>query len=148
MRTTLNTPTHRVRHSGLSLRAFRGAAILIVLALALIALDREGVLSPIKSRAQVLLRPIERTLTQTRMALRSDIDMIAGSSTLRQQVKDLQQQVAQLREQNIRLQGLQTENNQLKLELGIRQTYEWKTLAASIVQSNAENARRIVRIDR
>jgi rod shape-determining protein MreC len=130
------------------LRAFRGAAILIVLALVLIALDREGVLSPIKSQAQVLLRPIERTLTQTRMALRSNIDMLAGSSTLRQHVKDLQQQVAQLREQNIRLQGLQTENNQLKLELGIRQTYEWKTLAASIVQSNAENARRIVRIDR
>lgn len=148
MRTTLNTPPHRVRHSGLSLRAFRGAAILIVLALALIALDREGVLAPIKSRAQAVLRPVEQTMTQTRMGLRRDLDVMLGSPSLRQQVQDLQEQVAQLREQNIRLQGLQTENNQLKLELGIRQTYEWKTLAASIVQSNAENARRIVRIDR
>src|SRR3954451_8025072 len=147
MRTTFDSSSPRVRHSGITQRALRLALVLILLGLGLIMLDRTGILYPVKSETQVVLRPVERTLTQTRLAVGSFVDAFLGARGLRRQVSDLERQVSALREENIRLRGLQTENNQLKIELGVRQTYDWITLDAAVVEAPSENGRRMIRID-
>lgn len=149
MRTTFDSSPRspRPRRSGLNGPALRAAAIILVLALVLLVLDGAGVLLPVKSRVQAVLQPSERVLTQVRMNVGTRFSLLFGASELQQRVRDLEREVSALREANIRMQGMQRENNQLKLELGIRQTYDWMTTSAMVVQSNMVNGRRIVRID-
>ena len=137
----------RPRRSGLNGPTLRAAALILVLALVLLALDGAGVLLPVKSQVQAVLQPSERVLTQVRMSVGTRLNLLFGASELQQRVVDLEREVSALREENIRMQGMQRENNQLKLELGIRQTYDWTTTSATVVQSNMVNGRRIVRID-
>ena len=148
MRTAFDSASGKTRYSGLNRVALRLALVLILFALILIVLDDAGVLHPVKSRAQVVLRPVERSLTQTRIAFRSGLDALLGAPELRRRVAELEREVGDLRAANIRLQDLRTENDQLKVELGIRQTYGWVTTAAAVVRVNGENGRRMVRIDR
>ncbi len=151
MRTTFDfssTRQSRPRRSGLNGTSLRASAIVLVVALVLIALDGMGVLQPVKSRVQAVLQPPERALTQVRMQLGARVGLLFGVSRMQQRIDELEREVGALREANIRLEGLQRENNQLKLELGIRQTYDWKTTSAAVVQTNMVNGRRIVRIDR
>ena len=146
MRIDISSP--RTRYSGLSWPAFRLVLVLITIALGLLGLDRLGLFHPVKGQAQALLQPVERLLTQTRAAMRGGLETVLGAAELRQRVAALERELGQARATIIQLQGLQAENNQLKLELGIRQTYDWNTVTATVVQANAENGRRIVRIDR
>ena len=148
MRTTFDSSPTRTRSSGLNRLTLRLALLLIFAALLLIMLDGVGVLAPVKGRAQAVLAPVERAMTQTRLALRSGVETMLGTPDLRRRVAELEREVGELRADNIRLQGLETENNQLKVELGVRQTYDWITVDAAVVQVNAENGRRMVRIDR
>jgi rod shape-determining protein MreC len=148
MRTTFEPSSSRTGRTGLSQRSLRAAALLLLVALLLLALDNAGVLAPAKGVAQAILRPPEQALTQIRLSLRARMDGVWGRSQLQRRVSELEQEVSKLREQNVRLQGLQSENNQLKLELGIRQTYEWVTASSTVVQTNVANGRRMIRIDR
>lgn len=148
MRTTFDSTSATTRHSGLTRFTLRLALTLIFSALLLLMLDNTGLLRPVKSQTQAILRPVERSLTQTRLALRSTIEAILGVRDLRRRVDDLERENSELRQANIRLQSFQAENDQLKIELGVRQTYDWQTLEALVVQTNAENGRRMVRIDR
>ncbi len=148
MRTTFDISSSRTRQSGLSRITLRLALIMMLGALLLIVLDNTGVLQPVKSQIQVVLRPVERALTQTRLAARTGIETLLGSSELRDRVADLEREVSDLKQTNVRLQGLQAENDRLKVELGVRQTYDWMTTEAMVVQTNLENGRRMVRIDR
>lgn len=149
MRTTFDSSPRSPgpRRSGLNGPTLRAAAIVLVLALVLLALDGAGVLLPVKSQVQAVLQPSERILTQIRMNVGTRFNLLFGASELEQHVVDLERELSALREANIRMQGMQRENNQLKLELGIRQTYDWMTTSATVVQSNMVNGRRIVRID-
>jgi rod shape-determining protein MreC len=149
MRTTFDfsSPRSRPRRSGLSGSSLRAAAIVLLIALILLALDSAGVLAPVKSQVQAVLQPSERALTRLRVSVGTQINVLFGASELQQRVAELEREVSALREANIRMQGMQRENNQLKLELGIRQTYDWTTISAEIVQANMVNGRRIVRID-
>ena len=148
MRTTFDIPSLRERRSGLNRRTLRLALMVLLAALGLIALDGEGLLHPVKGQVQAGLRPVEQGLTQMRLAMRTGVETLLGTTELRSRVSELEREVGELREANVRLQSLQAENNQLRMELGIRQTYEWMTVSATVVQANAENGRRIVRIDR
>jgi rod shape-determining protein MreC len=87
-------------------------------------------------------------MTQTRLTVGDSIETVRGTSALQRRVAALEQEVSDLRQANLRLQGLQAENDRLKVELGVRQTYEWMTVGAVVVQANAENGRRMIRIDR
>ena len=144
----IDISSSRTRYSGLSWPAFRLVLALIAIALGLLGLDRLGLFHPVKGQAQALLQPVERLLTQTRSAMRGGLETVLGAAELRQRVAALERELGQARATIIQLQGLQAENNQLKLELGIRQTYDWNTVTATVVKANAENGRRIVRIDR
>jgi rod shape-determining protein MreC len=148
MRTTFDLSSSRTRYSRLSRTTLWSALLLILGSLLLIALDNRGFLRPVKSQAQVILRPVERVMTQTRLAVGDSIETVRGTSALQRRVAALEQEVSDLRQANLRLQGLQAENDRLKVELGVRQTYEWMTVGAVVVQANAENGRRMIRIDR
>lgn len=148
MRITFSTGPSRTAHSGINRYTARLVLLLIFLALLLIAFDDTALLRPVKGQVQAILAPLERVLTQTRIGARGALETVLGTSDLRRHVMELEQEVSELREANLRLQGLQTENDQLKVELGVRQTYGWVTTSATVVQSNAENGRRMVRIDR
>lgn len=148
MRTTFETSSTRARYSGLNRITLRLTLVLILLSLALVALDNIGVLHPVKSQAQALLRPLERGLTQTRLGVRAGWESLLGAPELRRRNVELEREIGELRQENLRLRDLKTENDHLKIELGVRQTYDWMTQAATVVQVNGENGRRMVRIDR
>ncbi len=152
MRTTFDTSSPKgfppKRDPGINRAALRLAAIAVVVALLLLVLDGTGILLPVKGYVQAVLRPTEQVLTNVRGATRTRLETLFGASQLQRRVLDLEQEVGRLREENIQLQGLQSENNRLKIELGVRQTYDWDTKSAAVVQANAENGRRIIRIDR
>jgi rod shape-determining protein MreC len=148
MRTTFNISSPRTRYSGLNRRTLRLALVLVILALGLIVLDDVAIVRTFKGHARALLQPVERAFTQTRLSVRRSTEAALGVAELHRQVEALEHELGELRQENLRLQSLQTENNQLKVELGIRQTYEWITTYATVVQTNAENGRRIIRIDR
>jgi rod shape-determining protein MreC len=148
MRTTFDTSSPSKRPSGFNRTTLRVAAVSIVVALVLIALDGVGILQPVKGTFQAVFRPAEQAFTQIRGTVRTRFEMVVGVSALHRRVSELEQEVSSLREANIRLEGLQSENNRLKLELGVRQTYDWVTKSATVVQTNATNGRRMIRIDR
>jgi rod shape-determining protein MreC len=148
MRTTFNIAPSRTRYSGLNRMTLRVAVLMIVVALLVILLDNTGVLHPVKDQAQAILHPVEEALTQTRLGVRSRLESLIEIPQLQRRVAELESEIGQLRQENLRLETLKTENDRLKVELGNRQTYEWITLPATVVQANAENGRRMVRIDR
>jgi rod shape-determining protein MreC len=124
------------------------ALALMVVACVLIALDRQGIFLPLKGRAQAWLSPAERFLTQTRLSVQSASSTLFRADELSGRVAELEREVSALRQENIRLQSMQAENTRLKVELGVRETYDWMTVTAGVVQANAENGRRMIRIDR
>jgi len=147
MRTTFDAANHR-ESEPLGRRRINLALALIALALALIALDGQGLLDPLKSRAQHLLQPAALTLTQTRTSLGGLVERVTGVGSMQQRVSELEQQVSELKAENIRLQTYQNKISLLEQELQIRATYQWQTLSAAVVQGSPENGRRIVRINR
>jgi rod shape-determining protein MreC len=148
MRTTFDRSQPRTRFGGINRHVLAIALALAVAAVLLIVLDGQGIVDPIKGRAQAVLSPVERVLTQTRLRLQSASDALLGGNALRTRVAELEQEVSTLREENIRLQTMQAENTRLKIELGVRETWKWMTVPAAVVQSPAENGRRMIRIDR
>jgi cell shape-determining protein MreC len=114
------------------------ALALMVVACVLIALDRQGIILPLKGRAQAWLSPAERFLTQTRLSVQSASSTLFRADELSGRVAELEREVSALRQENIRLQSMQAENTRLKVELGVRETYEWMTVTAGVVQANAE----------
>ncbi len=148
MRTTFDRSSSRSRFGGISRRVLAVALALVVAACLLIVLDRQGIASPLKGSAQALLSPVERVLTQTRLSFQSVSGTVFGANELRSRVSELEREVSALRQENIRLQSMQAENTRLKVELGVRETYDWMTVTAAVLQTNAENGRRMIRIDR
>jgi rod shape-determining protein MreC len=148
MRTTFDRSTGRTRFGGISRRMLLVALALMVVACVLIVLDRQGIVLPLKGRAQAWLSPAERFLTQTRLSVQSASSTLFRADELSGRVAELEREVSALRQENIRLQSMQAENTRLKVELGVRETYEWMTVTAGVVQANAENGRRMIRIDR
>lgn len=148
MRTTFDRSTARTRFGGINRRMLLVALSLMVVACVLIALDRQGIILPLKGRAQAWLSPAERFLTQTRLSVQSASSTLFRADELSGRVAELEREVSALRQENIRLQSMQAENTRLKVELGVRETYDWMTVTAGVVQANAENGRRMIRIDR
>lgn len=147
MRTTFDA-SNQPRSEPLSRR--RATLLLLVLcaALALIVLDGQGYLDPLKGRAQRMLQPIAQTLTQTRVSVGETLGSITGQGALQRRVTDLERQLSALTAENIRLKTYQNKITLLQQQLQINQTYEWQTVAARVVQGSAESGRRVVRINR
>ncbi len=132
----------------LSRRSLVVLLVVIGVALALLVLDGRGWLDSVKGGGQVVLQPTAQRLTQTRLGVGSWLDGILHFGSLQRRNAALESEIARLQAENARLQSLQSENTALKIELGIRQLYDWETLAAPVVQINADNGRRTMRVAR
>jgi rod shape-determining protein MreC len=121
---------------------------LVVLALVLIVLDGQGILDPVKSRAQRVLQPVAQTLTQARIELGTAVGSITGRGAMQQELERLQQEVSALRDENIRLKVYADKIGLLEQQLQIDRTYNWRTLDATVVRGSTEEGQRIVRINR
>lgn len=122
--------------------------LLLLGSLGLIVLDGEGQLDPLKGRLQQVLQPAVQTLTQTRVAIGETIGSVTGQGALQRRVDDLERELSAVRAENIELQTYKNKITLLEQQLQIDQTYEWRTVAARVVQGSTENGRRVVRISR
>lgn len=145
MRTTFDAPNER-RSPTLSRRRVTLLLLLIAIALGLIILDEQGHLDGPKGQIQAVLQPIEQSLTQTRISIGETIGSVTGQGTMQRRIDELEREIATLREDNIRLKTYQNKIGLLEQELQIRQTYNWQTLSATVVQGSTDNGRRIIRI--
>lgn len=147
MRTTFDAPNER-RSPTLSRRRVTLLLLLIAIALGLIILDEQGHLDGVKGRIQAVLQPVEQTLTQTRITIGETIGSVTGQGTMQRRIDELEREISTLREDNIRLKTYQNKIGLLEQELQIRQTYNWQTLSATVVQGSTDNGRRIIRISK
>lgn len=147
MRITFD-PFNQPPATPISRRRATALLVLLFVALALIALDMQGVLDPAKNAAQAVLQPVAQTLTQTRLRIADTIGSVTGQNPSQQEIVRLQDEVRQLREENIRLQTYKDQIGQLQQQLQIDQTYNWQTLAATVVRGSTDSGRRIIRINR
>ena len=147
MRTTFDAPNQR-RSEPLSRRRFSLILLLLCGALALIALDQQGWLDPVKSRAQNALLPLTRPLTQTRIAAGNAVGNLTGRSALQAKLEDAERKLSAVTEENIRLKATEHKVKQLEQQLQIQQTYGWKTVDAAVVLGSSDTGRRIVRVNR
>ena len=147
MRTTFDAPNQH-RSEPLIRRRFTLILFLLVSALALIALDQQGWLDPVKSRAHSILQPVTQTLTQARIATGNALGNVTGRTTLQAKIEDYERTISALTEENIRLKTTEYKVKQLEQQLQIQQTYGWKTLDATVVLGSTDTGQRIVRINR
>jgi rod shape-determining protein MreC len=145
MRTTFDAPNER-RSITLSRHRVTLLLLLVALALVLILLDEQGKLDATKGRIQAVLQPVAQMLTQTRISIGETIGSVTGQGTMQRRIDQLEREISTLREENIKLQTYQNKIGLLEQELQIRQTYNWQTLSATVVQGSTDNGRRIVRI--
>ncbi|GAC1354926.1 MAG: rod shape-determining protein MreC [Herpetosiphon sp.] len=129
-----------------SRRALSAALVVMIVAALLIPLDRAGLLDRAKGPLQAILMPTQRLLTNARLNVSSWSDDLLHWSTLRRRNGELEATVADLRRQVIQLQTLQSRNDALERELGIRQVYGWHMVSASVIQSTSSAGRRMIRI--
>ncbi len=146
MRTTFDSANNS-RSEPLGRRRATLLLLLVLGALALILLDSAGQLDSVKGRLQVLAQPASRTLTEARIASGDAWASLTGTGQLRQRVADLEREVSNLREDNIRLKVFQERIGMLEQQLQINEIYNWRTVAARVVQGSTASGRRIVRID-
>lgn len=147
MRTTFDAPNER-RSPTLSRRRVTLLLLLVAISLGLILLDEQGHLDGVKGQIQAVLRPVEQRLTQTRISIGETIGSVTGQGTMQRRIDELEREVGTLREENIRLKTYQNKIGLLEQELQIRQTYNWQTLSATVVQGSTDNGRRIIRISK
>ncbi len=147
MRTTFDTPKPG-RSDTLRGRRISLILALLLFALALLVLDEQGLLDPVKGRAQRLLQPITQSLTQTRITVGNVVGSLTPGSAMQQEIDELKRALSAEREKNIQLQALVYENRQLKQQLQIEQTYGWDTVEAVVVQGSTDVGQRMIRINR
>lgn len=145
MRSSITTSKHT---RSLNRRGVSLVLTLLVVALGLIMLDRAGLLAPLKGTSQRLLQPLEGRLTRARLSVGATFSDLWNTGSLRSRNAELEREVARLKAEVIGLQGLRADNDALARQLGMQQGYGWITVAAPVIQSNAENGRRMIRIGR
>lgn len=123
---------------------YRPTLLIILIALALLALilHQTGTLQPAEDLALGLFQPF----LQAALGVRSGAENLAGGfvdvNTLRAQVVDLQNQVAALTVQTVRLRELENENTTLRQQLGYKQANpDFDLSGATVLQRNPDSAR-------
>src|SRR5687767_13684597 len=84
---------------------------LVLLVLGVLDLDGIGVLAPLKGQALQLLTPAQRGLTRGREGINGAWENLGGADALREETAALKQQLGQLETENLRLRGLEVEND-------------------------------------
>ncbi|NTV62749.1 MAG: rod shape-determining protein MreC [Oscillochloris sp.] len=131
-----------------SARPFVLAVVLCLASATLIFLDRQGMISSIRTLLQQAITPAALQLTGLRT---SADDLLRGPHSdqdLQARISALEQAVSQLKAENLRLQQAQVENGFLRQQLQIQHEQPWRLLGAEVTVRPPDAGRRIMTIAR
>lgn len=126
-------------------RALFIIALLALVALGLLVLDRTGSLDSARSRIEVVLNPALGGLSRLGEQVGS-IGQGGDVERLRARVQELEQENSRLAAENLKAQALAIENEQLRTQVRLEQERPWKLLGADILAHSPDAARHLLTI--
>jgi rod shape-determining protein MreC len=129
-------------------RPFVLAAVLCLVAGALIILDRQGMITPIRLLLQQSIAPAAQSLTSLRDQAGDVASAPRSDEDLRARISALEQENSQLKAENLRIQQDQVENTFLRQQLQIQREQPWRLLGAEVTVRPPDAGRRVMTIAR
>lgn len=131
-----------------SARPFVLAGVLCLVALSLIYLDQQGIMSPLRMLLQQALSPAALQLTGLRNRGEDLVLAPRSEADLRARITALEQEVSQLKAENLRLQQAQIENESLRQQLQIQREQPWHLVGAEVTVRPPDAGRQVMLIAR
>lgn len=129
-------------------RPFLLAVGLVVIVVALLVLDRQGMLGPARGIAQQALAPIAQRLTAARDTVADFVSAPRSQDALQARIAELEAQNASLQAEVLRREQAQIENVSLRQQLQIEQAQPWRLLGAEVTVRSPDAGRRVITIAR
>ncbi len=129
-------------------RPFVLAVVLCLVAVALIILDRQGLITPVRLLVQQAVAPAAQQLTSLHDAVGDLAASPRGEADLKARVQLLEHENSQLKADNLRLQQAQVENMFLRQQLQIQRAEPWQLLGAEVTVRPPDAGRRVMTIAR
>ncbi|MEI7768724.1 MAG: rod shape-determining protein MreC [Chloroflexales bacterium] len=129
-------------------RPFVLALVLCLVAGALIILDRQGMITPLRLLIQQSVAPAAQTLTELRDQAGALASAPRSEADLRARIDVLEQQNSQLMAENLRMQQDQVENTSLRQQLQIQREQPWRLLGAEVTVRPPDAGRRVITVSR
>lgn len=124
-------------------------ALLIVAAVVLVFLSRQGWLRPVENAVSFVAAPIQRALDTSTGAVAYVLGSFQETRNLREENAALRRTVEELLPEVARLRGAEIENRTLREHLGYAQTNsEWNLVSAQVIGRDATNLLDVIIIDR
>ena len=123
-------------------------ALLIVAAVLLVFLSRQGWLRPVESAVSFVTVPVQRALDSTTGAAAYVLGSFQETRNLREENAVLRQDVEKLYQEIISLRGAEIENRTLREQLGyVQANTEWDHLPAQVIGRDPTNILDVIIID-
>jgi rod shape-determining protein MreC len=129
-------------------RPFVFALVLCLVAVALIILDRQGMLTAIRVLLQQAVAPAAQQLTGLRDAAGDLAAAPHSEADLQARLAALEQEISQLKAENLRLEQDRVENVFLRQQLQIQRENPWNLLGAEVTVRPPDAGRRVMTISR
>lgn len=129
-------------------RPFVAAIVLCVVAGLLVALDRQGLITPARQVATQIAAPIAERLTALRDGVVSFATAPRTEDALRARVGELERQNKELQRELLRREQAQVENVFLRQQLAIEEQRPWTLLGAEVAVRSPDAGRRVLTIAR
>lgn len=129
-------------------RPFVVAIALCLLAGLLVALDRQGLITPARQLAAQVAAPIAERLTALRDGVAGLASAPRTADDLRARVSELERENAELQRELLRREQAQVENVFLRQQLAIEQERPWTLLGAEVAVRSPDAGRRVLTIAR
>ena len=124
-------------------------ALLVVAAVLLVFLSRQGWLRPVEDAVAFVAVPIQRALDSTTGATSYVLGSFQETRNLREENAALRRDVGRLHQEVVSLRGARIENRTLREQLGYAQTTsEWNLLPAQVIGRDPTNLLEAIIIDR
>ncbi len=121
---------------------------LVIVSVLLIALDRQGLIAPVRLAVRDAIRPLESWLTERRAGFESWWTTPRDVAALQQRIDELQAENARLNSELLRLEQARVENIFLRQQLAITRAHPWTILGAEVMVRAPDAARRVLTIAR
>jgi rod shape-determining protein MreC len=118
----------------------------LTLALALLLLDQQGILRPLRDRASSLLGPALGLLANTRIQAEQLTRGVGDVARLRDENSRLRAEISRLQAELARAEPLVLENSRLRRQLRIEESTPWQLLGAEISAFTPDSGRRTLRV--